>query len=511
MQQFIDQLYATLGSSVPKLLAALGILVAGWLVALVVSALIRAGLKRTTIDNRLASWFMGDDKEAKVEIEQWISRAAFYLVMLLVFVAFFQALGLTLITQPINQLLNSLFEYGPQLLGAALLVMVAWMIATALRFIVSRAMTAAKFEERVGDQAGIEDDKRIPLTKTVSESVYWLVYLLFLPAVLNTLRLEGLLEPVQGMINQVLGFLPNLLAAVLILFVGWFAGRIIQRIITNLLAAVGTDSLSERVGLTSVLGEKKLSWFLGFVVYILILVPVVVASLNALKLDYITQPASSMLSRILDALPHIFAAVLILALAYVVGRVVARICADLLAGVGFNSVLVKMGITQEIPEGKQRPSEIVAYLVLVAVLMFASVEAAGQLGFASFAELLKEFMKWCGNVVLGLIVFGVGLFLAGVASKAVSASETHQARLLALAARISIIVLAGTMALNHMKVGQEIIELAFGIILAAVGVAWAIAFGMGGREIAARELETWVNSVKSPKGDTPAESAGSGD
>ena len=76
----------------------------------------------------------------------------------------------------------------------------------------------------------------------MSEAVYWLVFLLFLPAILGALHLDGLLRPVQSMIDKVLAFLPNLLAAVLILAVGWLLARVIQRVVSNLLAAVGSRS-----------------------------------------------------------------------------------------------------------------------------------------------------------------------------------------------------------------------------------------------------------------------------
>ena len=82
------------------------------------------------------------------------------------------------------------------------------------------------------------------------------------------------------MIDKVLGFLPNVLAAAIILFIGWLVARIIQRLVTNLLAAVGADSLADRVGVMKALGQTKLSALIGLVAYILILVPVLIAGLS---------------------------------------------------------------------------------------------------------------------------------------------------------------------------------------------------------------------------------------
>jgi len=378
------------------------------------------------------------------------------------------------------------------------LLLIAWIVASALRLVISRVLSAAKIDERLGSSAGLEEE-RVPLAQTLGNAVYWLVFLLFLPAVLSALELEGLLQPVQGMINQILGFLPNIFAAGLILAIGWFMARIVQQIVTNLLAAVGADRLSERVGLAPALGERRLSGLLGLVVYILILIPVLIAALNALALEAITLPASNMLNVILDAIPAIFASILVVVIAYVVGRVVAGLIANLLTGVGFNAILARLGLGQKPVEGERTPSEIVGYLVLVAIMLFAAIEASRLLGFVLLADLVTQFTAFAGQVILGLIIFAIGLYLANLAAKTVRASGAAQAGLLALASRVSILVLAGAMALRQMGLANEIINLAFGLLLGAIAVAMALAFGLGGREAAAREVEGWLQSIKSEK------------
>jgi hypothetical protein len=132
-------------------------------------------------------------------------------------------------------------------------------------------------------------------------------------------------------------------------------------------------------------------------------------------------------------------------------------------------------------------------------MLFAVMEASDQLGFTQLSNLLSQFILLSGHIILGLIIFAVGLFLANLVSKAILATATTQAKLLALSARLAIIILAGAMGLRQMGLANEIINLAFGILLGAIGVAVAIALGLGGREIAARELESWINSIKSRK------------
>jgi hypothetical protein len=325
-----------------------------------------------------------------------------------------------------------------------------------------------------------------------------LVFLLFLPNILETLKLQGLLAPVQGLIDRVLTFLPNILAAGVILAAGWFIARIVQRIVTNLLAAVGVDGIGEKVGLAPALGTKRLSGLLGLIVYVFILIPVLISSLNALALEAITRPASNMLGSLLDAIPALFATALLLTLAYVVGRLVSGLVVNLLAGAGFNNILARLGLAKEGAKQNERaPAGVVGTLILVAIMLFASIEAAGLLGFENLSALLSNFVGFAGQVILGLIVFGVGLFLANVAAQTIRSSSAQQAGLLAVAARVSIIVLAGAIALRQMGLANEIIELAFGLLLGSIAVAAALAFGLGARELAARQVETWLQSLKS--------------
>lgn len=495
MEAAFDQVSQIVSGYIPNLIGALAILVVGWLVALVLVAIVRGALRRTNLDNRLAYWIFGERAGEAVPVEHWVAKAVFYLVMIFVLVAFFQALGLTLPTEPLNRLLTEVFQFAPQLLGAALLLLTAWILASVLHALLLRVLTGIKLDDRLGGRVG--ERGQVSLSKTLADTVYWLVFLLFLPAILNALALQGLLAPVQGMVNKILGFLPNIFTAAVILGVGWFFARIVKGVLSNLLMAAGADQVSERVGLAPVLGTQRLSGLLGLVVYILILIPVLIAALDALALEAITRPASNMLDAILRALPLVFAAVLILAIAYVVGRMIAGMIANLLSGLGFNAVLARMGVGGQ--PGQAAPSEIAGYLVLVGVMLFASIEAAREMGFVMLADLVSRFTVFAGQVILGLIIFAIGMYLADLAAKTIQASRSAQAGLLALSARVSILVLAGAMALRQMGLASDIINLAFGLLLGAIAVAAALAFGLGARDIAARELGEWIQSIRSRK------------
>lgn len=493
----MDQIGEVLAVNVVHVIAAVLVLVIGWIVALIISSGVRGALRRTRFGEKLQEWSGEEQKAGTEDMARWISKVVFYIVMFFVLIGFFQVLGLQLIAEPLNVFLSRLFEYLPMVVGALLLAFIAWVLASLLRIIVSRLLSAAKIDERFGEQAGIEEEKRIPLSETISKAVYWVVILLFIPAILTALRLEGLLVPVQNMTDRVLSFLPNILAAGLILLVGWFLARILQRITTRLLVAVGTDSISERLGVSEAMGRQQLSYLLGLLVYALVLIVTIIAALNALALEAITQPASNMLNMILEALPAVFAAVLVLIIAYLVAKVVKGLLSSVLEAAGFNAILARLGIGSEETAGERwTPSEVAGYIALVVIMLFATIEAAGLLGFALLADLVSQLLVFTSHILLGLVIFGIGLYLANLAYRAISVAQTPQADFLAKIARYAILVLAGAMALQRMGLADEIILLAFGLILGALAVTFILAFGIGGKDIAARELNEWVKSLK---------------
>ena len=480
------------GGFVPILLAALVVLLVGWIAALFISRLVRRGVGKLGLNERLGRWLEGPAGE--VDVERGAARVVYWLLMILVSVAFFQTLGLTLITEPLNNLLNQVFAFLPQILSAAILLLIAWVLANIVRALVRHLLSTTRFEERLGPLEG--EEKRTPLAQTIGDVAYWLVFLFFLPAVVGALALEGLLGPVQGMLNNVLTFLPNILAAALILMSGWFLARILRRVVTNLLASAGADGLSERVGLVAGLGEQRLSSLIGLILYVLVLIPVLIASLNALQLEAITEPTSNMLDSILQAIPNIFAAALVIAIAFVVGRLVAGLISRILSGIGFNRVLIWLGIGSERAEGAWTPSGVVGHVILVAMLLFATMEGLQLLGFEVLADLVSRSTVFAAQILFGLAVFAVGLVLSNLAARAVVATSIGSATLLSVIARASILVLAGAMALLQMGIADQIVIVAFAMLGGSIAVAAAIAFGLGGREPARQLLDEWVGSIR---------------
>lgn len=525
MDEILQQIQTGVGAYLPNLLLAIGILIVGWLVALLVSALTRRLLNRTTLDDRIVAAFRGDKtvQPDRINIEKWISTFVFWIIMLLVIVAFLQTLNLNVVSEPINNFLNEIFTYIPDLFAGLVLLFIAWLLATFLRMLVVRVLDASGISRTLSDQAEVEVEERVSISQTIGNVVYWLVFLLFLPAVLDAFNLQGILAPIQRMVEEIVGFLPNLFAAALILILGWLVARIVRQIVTSLLAGVGVDNLGDRVGVSNVLGGERLSNVIGTIVYVLILIPVAIAALNALDIPAISQPAAAMLTTLLNALPAIFGAFLLLGLAYFVARLVGSFVAGVLTNLGFDNLFTWLGLRAETfrttprmdpdiegpattaPEehtlGRLTPSEIVGYLTTIGIMLFAVMEASDLLGFEFLAVLISQFVIVAGRVLVGLLIFALGLYFSSLAERVIRGADISQSDLLAPVARIAIIVFASALALREMGIAESIVNLAFGLLLGAIAVAVALAFGLGGRDVAARQLNQWQRELQeSPPG-----------
>lgn len=377
--------------------------------------------------------------------------------------------------------------YIPKALGALVLLVVAWVVASLLKAVIVRLGRAAKLDDRVG----------FPATASFGDIVYWLVFLFFLPGILESLGLEQLLLPIQSMISKIMNFLPNLLAAGIIFFIGYFVAKLVRNIATNLLAASGADNLPSKLGFAGAMGNGKVSTIVGTVVFALIIIPVAEMALSALQLDVITRPLEAMMTKMVTALPNIIVAAAIVAIASFLGRLLGRFVSDLLAGVGFDSLVAKAGIKS--CEGNCSPSSIFGWVATAGVILLAVMEAADLIGFTALSGLVKQFSVFASQLVAGVVILGLGVYLSSLATKAIIGAGVPRAELLAGVARIAILVFAATMALREIGLASDIVNMAFGLLLGAVALAVALSFGLGGRESAGKLIEEWRESIKSRK------------
>ena len=480
--KMFESMQATLGDTVPTMLAAVGILVVGWIVAVVFRAGTRRLLDMANLNERIAS-----NTDSEVDAESWGATGAFWIVMFLVLIAFFNVLDLQVVSEPLGALVTKVFEFGPSLFAGAVLALLAWVLANVVRSLTTKALSQTTLDEKVSAAAEMK-----PVSDSIGDVLYWLIMLMFLPAILGTLKMEGLLVPVQGMVDKILGMLPNIFAAAVIVLVGWFVARILRDLVQNLLQVVGFDRLGEKAGLT---GNVSLSQLTGLMVFIFVFIPALVASLNTLQIEAISGPATQMLGAFMAAIPDIFAAVIILSIAFVIARFLSALVSRMLSGLGVNELPEKIGIASTKADGFYL-SSFVGRVVSVFIMLFAGVEAANRLGFAQVSDIVSTLIEFAGQVLLGGVILTAGFWVAGIAHAAVIRVSGKSATTMAGILRAAILGLVLAMGLRAMGIADDIVNLAFGLVLGSIAVAFALSFGLGGREAAGKQMEHWLAQLR---------------
>ena len=475
-------LQSTLGGQLPAIFGALGIIVVGWLAAVLARAAMLRILSMLKVDSRIE-----ESTGQKVGVESGIAVGVFWLIILITLVAVFDSLHLDRISNPFAQLVTQIIGYAPRLIAGTLLVLLAWLIATLIQALVNRALNASTLSERLSKEAGME-----PMSRTVANVLFWLVILLFVPSILAAFELRGLLEPVQSMLAKLLDMVPNVFGAAVIGFVGWLVAKVLRGLVTNLLAAAGADKMGSQIGLAETV---KLSRLAGTIVFIFVFVPTLIAALDALRIEAISRPATDMLERLLAAVPNLVAAALILVVTWYVAKFAADVLSRLLAGMGLDTLPQRLGIGGAFA-GSLKPSGLIRGLALFFAMLFAAVEAAHRLEFTQVRDLVSMFIKFGGEVLLGGSILVIGFWLANLAYDAISRASGDSRTGLARLARMAILGLVIAMGLRAMGIADDIVNLAFGLTLGAVAVAVALAFGLGGREAAGRQMEHWLSQLR---------------
>jgi hypothetical protein len=476
-----DSLQNALGTHIPQLLGALAIFILGWLIAVLVRAAARKTLGFIGVNHRF-----GRLTGTGVDIEGAVALALFWLVILLTLVAVFNSLNLALVSGPFSAFTTRLFEYAPRLLGGLVLALGGWLVASVVRAISQKLLDRTTLDEKLSEHADMA-----PISDSLSGALFWLVILLFVPAILGTLQLEGLLDPLRAMVTKTLDMLPNAVAALVVGGVGWILATVLRKLTTHLSHTAGVDKLGRRAGLSE---SVRLSSVLGLLVFMAVFLPSLIAALDALRIEAISGPATAMLYTLLQAVPNLIAAALILVVTWLVASFASQLLATLLATLGFDTLPARIQMAHAFE--RTSASAVVGRVVLFFAMLFATVEAAGQLGFVQVSDIVTSFIRFGGDILLGSAILVIGFWLANVAYEAIDRASGPGARGLARIGRYAILALVIAMGLRAMGIADDIVNLAFGLTLGAVAVAVALSFGLGGREAAGKLMDHWLSRFR---------------
>lgn len=364
---------------------------------------------------------------------------------------------------------------GRTVLAVATILLVTWVLARVAKWSFARLVDRVPLFQKAaasGESVGAALGRIVSL----------FIWLFGLVAVLQAMGLNSVIGPVQSLINSFVAFVPKILGAAIIFFVGGMIAKIVRDIVETALATVNFDKWANLGGAEAVTGNSAISKTIGTVVFILIIVPVGIAALDVLDIPSITGPAKAMLQMVLSAVPLIIGASLLLGLGYVIARWVGGMIQEVLPGLGFDRSVEAIGI---VPEGRSA-SGVVATIVQVAIMLFMGIAATRLLGFPELTRIVETVLDQGASVIFGAVLIAAGFILAKVLRGLVAAAAGEGlAPTLVHWLTVGLFVFIG---LKQMNIGGAIVDYAFGAIAVGSAVAFALAFGLGGRDAAARKL-----------------------
>ncbi|AOA57390.1 mechanosensitive ion channel [Acinetobacter larvae] len=466
------------------IISAVLILILGWILALLISAGVKKLLNKINTNQHLSSATGKiSGNESSLNYESLLAKLVFWFILIIAIIAALNILNISSVSGPLSSMVAQVLLFIPHLIAAAIVAFVGWLLANLVRSALTTALSKTELDEKLSSEVGVSQ-----ISKNIAEIVYWLILLLFLPIVLSILKLNGLLAPVQQMVNDVITFLPQLFISAVIVFVGYIIAKILRGIVEGLSNSLSLQQNVEKIGLFK---NSSISTFLGTLVFTVVIITTLIIAFEALGIHAISDPATNMLNQILFAIPNIIAAALILIFAYVVARLIARLITEVLSGTGIDSLPEKIGLQRLL--NQQKLSVIIGYFIVFFTMLFAVSEAAHRIGLDQVSDLIAMFIHFGANILFGAVILVIGFWLANLVAETVQRGSSHNSKWLANLVRILIMGLVLAMGLRAMGIADSIVNLAFGLTLGAVAVAFALAFGLGGRQPAERVLNRFLD------------------
>jgi hypothetical protein len=197
-------------------------------------------------------------------------------------------------------------------------------------------------------------------------------------------------------------------------------------------------------------------------------------------------------------LPNVLAMLFLIAVGFIVGWLVRKVLARTLAAFGVNRLAARTGITELLARGEVRatPSDVMAttaYWLVVLSFAMAGLMALDTRPTTDFVSAVFVFLP---RLLAAVLILVVGALAGNVAAQATLVAAVNSriegAGLLARGVRLAVTIVAGAMALSQLGLAIEIVVATFSILFGGVVLALALAFGIGGRDLAKQFLERWV-------------------
>ncbi|MGN0178932.1 MAG: mechanosensitive ion channel [Monoglobaceae bacterium] len=365
----------------------------------------------------------------------------------------------------------------------ALLLLIVACIAAVIAKKITVKIFSKVFNKKIKESNNTEF-KDTP--ETIGKIIYAIVFCLFLPGALDKLGMTNVSAPIASMAAKFLNFLPNILAAIILVVFGNFLAKLIRQLLSSLLKKTKIDKAQEKVGIDIKEGTK-LSDIIAKIAYAFVVIIFVISGIQVLGINAISEPATNMVNQIFGFIPYLFAAIILMIFGIFFANLVSKLLESILAGTGMDEKVHKA-----LPERENHKytaaSKVIATVVKIVIDIIFIVSAVKILNIEVLTSVGTAVIAYLPQVVAALAVLIIAWFVCGWVEKLILKGNA-EAKHVAFASKLGIMTLAIFMALSQLGIAPKIVNTLFIVFVSAIGIAVAIAFGIGGKDYAKKLLE----------------------
>lgn len=377
--------------------------------------------------------------------------------------------------------LNQFFNSGiGMVVKAILILLLAFIVAAIAKSLIVKLLSKTKWAhaKKAGDESGETLNKAV---EEIGKLVELIVFLLFVPGIFESLGITAVSAPILTLLNTVWGYVPNILAAVIILWIGFYVAKLVREILIPVLNKIEVNKLQKIAGI-EVTEQGKLSNTIAYIVYVLILIPVIIAALEVLNIKAISQPAIASLTVIFDYIPNILAALIIIIIGWILAKFIGGIVTRLVEASGLDAKITKLA---GLENSHFVLSEVIGKIVEIIMVIFFVVESFAALKLGVLTKIGAAVIVYMPMILAAIVIFAIAFLLANFAQTALE-KDGHKAG--GIVVKYLIYVVAVFMILNQLGIAKTLVDSTFILVVAALAVAFALAFGIGGRDFAKTTL-----------------------
>ncbi|WP_331711887.1 MULTISPECIES: mechanosensitive ion channel [Streptococcus] len=289
-----------------------------------------------------------------------------------------------------------------------------------------------------------------------------------------------------------LWFLAKCCSSRLILFVGVFLCKFVKNLVSSLLVKLPFEKWMSKLFDQDIdqakVNEVKIADVLASIVYVLLFIPILTLALETLGIKSLSEPIVGLLNQVISFIPNILVAVVLLAIGGFIAKLLSNLLEKVLKASGIDKYSQYLSVKGQ---AEYQISTVLANIVSAIILVFFFVQALATLNLSVLNTIGLAVIAYLPAVISSLAILGLAIVLGNVLAGFIAKSTSSKA--LGEVVRYGLIALAIFMALDQLNIAQAIVQTTFTIILGAVAVAFALAFGLGGKAFAARQLEKLEN------------------